>query len=238
MMSVIKSFAKRLPLVPAAYEACLAHRRRRMSTQQIFTEIFQKNTWKGLNSVSGPGSDLDETKTVVAALQVLLKELHVATMLDLPCGDFHWMRMLDLSGIKYIGADIVEEVIRQNKRYETGNITFAQADLLLDEVPRVDLVLCRDCLVHFSLADIRLALQRIGESESTYFLTTTFPDASTNIDIVTGGWRVLNFQIEPFNLPPPLRVMSEGRKAANGRYFHKALALWRVEDITESVKGH
>jgi hypothetical protein len=208
-----------------------------MSTQQIFTEIFQKNTWKGSNSVSGPGSGLDATKTVIEELQVLLKELHVATMLDMPCGDFYWMRMLDLRDIKYIGADIVKEVVSQNKRSESDNIRFVQADLLVDDVPGVDFVLCRDCLVHFSLADIRLALKKICGSASTYLLTTTFPGALKNIDIVTGGWRVLNLQIEPFNLPRPLRIISEGCTAEDGRYFDKSLALWRVDDIRERVKN-
>jgi hypothetical protein len=236
MMGAIKSFAKRLPFVPAAYEAYLARRRRRMSTQQIFTEIFQENSWKGSNSVSGPGSDLTETKTVIEELQALLKELHVATILDMPCGDFHWMRMLDLHDIKYTGADIVTEVVCRNKRYESDNIHFVRADLLVDDLPRVDLVLCRDCLVHFSLADIHLALEKICGSDSTYLLTTTFPRALKNIDIVTGGWRVLNLQIKPYNLPAPLRTISEGCTAENGRYLDKSLALWRVEDIRESVK--
>lgn len=237
LLKVIKSVAKTLPFVPAAYEAYWARRRSRMPTQQIFRDVCQKNTWQGIDSVSGPGSELGQTKTVIAELPELLKELGVATLLDMPCGDFHWMRLVDLHNIRYIGADIVNEVVCHNKRYESDNITFVHSDLLTDELPKVDVVLCRDCLVHFSFADIRRALKNICRSASTYLLTTTFPAASKNTNIVTGGWRVLNLQLEPFNLSAPLRLIVEGCTEEKGRYNDKSLGLWRVDDIRERVKN-
>jgi hypothetical protein len=237
MLEIVKSIAKRLPFVLAAHEAYSSYRRSRMSTQEIFTRIFQRNAWKGAHSVSGWGSDPDQTGNIIKELPVLLKELGTSTMLDLPCGDFHWMRVLDLKDIKYIGADVVNELVCHNRRHESDNTSFVHLDLLADELPSVDLVFCRDCLVHFSFADVGRALSNICRSSSTYLLTTTFPDAPKNIDIVTGGWRVLNLQIEPFNLPPPLRVIVEGCTEAGGRYSDKSLGLWRVEDINECVKN-
>ena len=35
-------------------------------------------------------------------------------MLDIPCGDFYWMKEVDLKDIEYIGADIVDELIKKN----------------------------------------------------------------------------------------------------------------------------
>jgi hypothetical protein len=36
-------------------------------------------------------------------------------LLDIPCGDFNWMKLLNL-GVDYIGADIVGELIAENRR--------------------------------------------------------------------------------------------------------------------------
>lgn len=231
MIKAIKSFAQKLPIVPSVYEAYVDHRRKRMSTEEIFTEILENNAWKGANSASGPGSDLDQTKTLIEELPLLLSKLGVSTMLDVPCGDFYWMKFLDLKNTKYIGADIVRELICQNKKYESRKISFVHADLLRDELPRADLVLCRDCLVHFSFADIDRALRNIRRSSSEYLLTTTYPDICQNSDIITGGWRALNLQLEPFNLPAPLHVIVEGCTERSGTVRDKSLGLWKVKDI-------
>ena len=237
LLKVIKSVAKTLPFVPAAYEAYWNRRRSRMPTQQIFRDVFQKNTWQGIDSVSGPGSELGQTKAIIAALPELLREFGVATLLDMPCGDFHWMRLVDLHNIRYIGADIVDELVCHNKKYESDNVSFVHANLLFDNLPEVDLVLCRDCLVHFSFADIYRSFRNIVESGSKYLLTTTFPEVRTNRDITTGGWRPLNLQIEPLNLPMPLRFLVEGAGETNGQFKDKSLGLWRVRDIRDCIKG-
>lgn len=180
---------------------------------------------------------MDQTRTIIEELPVLLRGLGVSTVLDIPCGDFHWMSLIDLHDIKYIGADIVEELVFQNKKYESDNIAFVHANLLIDNLPEVDLTLCRDCLVHFSFADIHRALKNICDSASKYLLTTTFPDAPQNTDITTGAWRPLNLQIEPFSLPAPLRFIVEGSTESNGKFKDKSLGLWRVDDIRKRVKG-
>lgn len=235
MLKAIKAFANRLPIVPSVYEAYMDRRRNRMSTQEIFTEIFRRNAWKGVHSVSGPGSGLDQAKAVIEELPSLFKTLGITTMLDVPCGDFYWMSSLDLGDVKYVGADIVQELVCHNKRYESDNIAFVHANLLTDELPRVDLVLCRDCLVHFSLADIHRALKNLCRSSSEYLLTSTYQTTPRNIDITTGAWRPLNLQIAPFSLPVPLRFIVEGVTEGNDKFKGKSLGLWRVGDIRDAL---
>jgi hypothetical protein len=45
----------------------------------------------------------------------LLPRLNVQTVLDAPCGDWNWMRLVDLSEVEYIGADILRTVIERNR---------------------------------------------------------------------------------------------------------------------------
>jgi len=221
----------------------------------VFRAIYTNNTWASDVSHSGTGSDQQQTAVIRAILPGLLRELGVRRMLDLPCGDFHWMQMLDLD-LEYIGADVVEDLIAANNaRYGNGRRRFQVMDIANDLLPRVDLIFCRDLLVHFSFDDALQAISNLKFSGSTYLLTTTFTSRTNNLDIKTGEWRVLNLQRPPFNFPPPLRLINEncterglnvkerrqgslrrrpsaGEQASGGSaWADKSLGLWRLGDL-------
>jgi hypothetical protein len=208
------------------------------SAEEIFTDIFRRRGWPARESVSGGGSDLAETGQIVAALPVLCAEYQVHSLLDIPCGDFNWMRTVNLRGISYLGADIVRELIAQNQQYTTAGIAFRQLDLLVDPLPKVDLILCRDCLVHLSFDDIFLALHNIAASGSELVLATTFTARSRNVAMVTGQWQPLNLEQAPFSLPPPIKTITEGCRAGGGTYVDKSLGLWRVSELQARLGRH
>jgi hypothetical protein len=227
--------------VPEAYHLLrhlyVRHRSKRLNRNVVFAELFHGNGWNGKQSASGTGSDADQTAVLVRELPALLRELGVSTMLDLPCGDFHWMQNIDLDGIRYLGGDIVDDlVVRNRARYEADNIAFQKLNLLADPLPAVDLVLCRDCLVHFSFMDVWVALDSLCRSGSKYLLTTTFPERVRNADILSGNWRPLNLCAPPFRLPAPLRIINEQCTEVGGAFSDKSLALWRIEDIAAVVE--
>ena len=146
------------------------------------------------------------------------------------------MRNIPLENISYIGADIVGQIIQQNQdKYEKKNISFRKLDLIRDELPKTDVILCRDCIVHLSFDDALKALLNICRSKSTYLLTTTFTQRSMNTDIITGQWRTLNLQVSPFEFSSPLRVINEECTEWNGAFPDKSLGLWRIKDIEESL---
>ena len=166
----------------------------------------------------------------------MFNDLNISTMLDIPCGDFYWMKNIELSNIDYTGADIVKEMIQNNiDKYGGDCIRFRHMNLIKGELPKVDLVFCRDCLVHFSFGDIFLALDNVYNSQSEFFLTTTFTGRKENYDIATGDWRPLNLEIAPFMFPKPLRIINEGCKELDGAYEDKSLGLWRIADIGKSL---
>ena len=205
------------------------------SREDLFTYIYKNNSWGGKDSASGPGSDTSQAQLVVSLLPALLRHLKISTLLDIPCGDFHWMASVDLEGINYIGGDIVNEIIHDNKKFECKNIAFQKIDIINDVLPDSDLIFCRDCLVHFSISDIFLALNNIFRSKSQYLLTTTFTSRKQNRDIYTGQWRPLNLQIPPFNFPQPLKTIVEGCTEGNGAFADKTLALWNTDDIKKHL---
>ena len=79
------------------------------NTEKIFTyKIRERKKW-GSVSLSGIGSDLYQTRLIIKKLPELLKEMNITRILDIPCGDFHWMSRVVLNSVDYIGADIVKE---------------------------------------------------------------------------------------------------------------------------------
>jgi SAM-dependent methyltransferase len=239
-MRTVKRLIGKIPGVPRLYRSLKnmywSRKRRRLGVEGIFTDIFRKNSWRGRESVSGSGSDIDQTRALIMELPALFRDLGISTILDIPCGDFLWMSKVSLEGIDYTGADIVRELIQRDKdAYGRENVHFRRLNLLGDELPKVDLILCRDCLVHFSFLDIRAALDRICKSGSTYLLATTFVSQKENRDILTGQWRPINLERPPFDLPKPLRRIEEGCIEENGAYGDKSLALWKIEDMEKSM---
>ena len=193
----------------------------------IFLDIYNTNFWRDQESRSGTGSSIVKTRKLADQLPNLFKLFNIKSLLDLPCGDYNWMRIVSLTDIDYTGADLVPEIIKDN-RIKYPEVNFIELDLIDGDIPYADLVLIRDCLVHFPNQLIFKSLYNLCLSDCKYVLTTTFPDHVNNIDIEMGKWRPLNLEAEPFNLPKPLYIINEGLV---GDAYDKSMALWTVEDI-------
>jgi len=203
------------------------------SQQDTFTSIYETNAWGNDESVSGPGSTRSRGGDFQDDLLALFDARDVRSVVDAPCGDFNWMRLvLEQRDIAHTGVDIVDALIARNARlHGSGNRRFLRLDMTRDDLPQVDLILCRDGLVHLSFADARAALRNFRRSGSRYLLTTTFVDRPQNRDVPTGGWRVLNLQAAPFHLRAPLALIDERCHHTGGIYRDKRLALWELATI-------
>lgn len=202
--------------------------------QEVFTQIYTTNFWANEESVSGSGSTLQETAILRKILPILLQSLNIQTMLDAPCGDHNWIKHIDLTFLnKYIGVDVVQDIIANNKAlYECKGKEFRHLDILEDELPYTDLILCRDCLVHFPHKFVWQALNQMKASGARYLLTTTYPDLTQNMDIQKiGWWRPLNLQKPPFNFPEPLIIIHEGVWHEDKGRASKSIALWDFNDL-------
>ena len=204
----------------------------KLGLQERFERIYSTNLWSDPETRSGVGSSLDSTAVVRAELPKALRELDARVLLDVPCGDFTWMKRVDLSGIEYIGGDIVPSIIEENQRlHTTESRSFIHLDLTRDELPDADVLLCRDCLVHLSYANIRAVFANISRSNIRYVLMTSFPGRGGNYDVVDGDWRTLDFQAPPFSLPEPRLTIVEQCEEEDGSYADKSLVAWRVKDL-------
>ncbi len=201
-----------------------------MSNQALFTLIHDKDLWNGKESVSGPGSTFDATRNIRASLPGLLERFSIRSVLDIPCGDFNWMQHVDLIGVDYTGADLVETLIEvNNRKFASDKRRFLVLDLTKSALPQADLVLCRDALVHLDEGDIFRAFRNIKNSGTKYLLMTNFPDLRENIKLGPGYWRPINFQLPPYNLPAPLLSINEDEKDEG--FQDKSMCLWKAQDL-------
>lgn len=208
-----------------------AEKLNQLDLAEKFRYIYQHNVWGSAQSNSGVGSQLDATQILREEIPKLLDRLGAKTLLDLPCGDFGWLSHARLE-VDYIGADIVAEIVQHNQQqYASPRRRFVQLDLASDPLPKVDVVLCRDCLVHLSFATVFRAFANLKQSGSSYLLATTFPDLKNNRDVADGDWWAQNLELSPFNLPKPLHLINEGCTEEGGAYADKSLGLWPIADL-------
>lgn len=202
--------------------------------ESIFTLIYKENAWGNPESLSGLGSTLEQTHYVRKMLPHIFEQYEIRSMLDIPCGDFNWMKHLSLNLDVYIGADLVEELTLANQNlYGTndGKISFQSLDIVTDDLPKVDLVFCRDCLVHLCFEEIFWSIMNLINSGSTFLLTTTFPSLKSNDEVTTGLWRPLNLMVDPFNFPDPIFIFNENSTIQDDFWQDKSLGLWRLIDL-------
>lgn len=208
---------------------------RRAYHRIVFRCIYASNAWGDDDSRSGTGSSLQQTRTLRDVLPQILSELRAEVLVDVPCGDGCWISNSSLPIRRYIGLDLVPDVLNVAKknlaRLYGVSSEFHEFDVRFDKLPAGDVILCRDCLVHLPLQDALSAVKNIKRSESRYLLATSFPERSQNVDSWTGRWRPINLQAPPFNFPEPLKVLREDCTENDGEFADKCLCLWNVSEI-------
>lgn len=165
--------------------------------EKAFSEIYRNNVWgKG----SGIGSEPSATADYVAMLQTFLRDNNIKSVVDFGCGDWQFSQLIDWTGIRYRGFDIVPSVIEANQRAHTApNLSFHVARPGA-RLPCADLVLCKDVLQHLPVSEVRRHLDMF-KALYTHILITNdvYPEGNLNIDIEPGQCRPLRLDLPPFN---------------------------------------
>jgi SAM-dependent methyltransferase len=225
---VAGAVAKRVHQLGARSNALHTLRSRVKPRRDVFTRAYESDAWGSSESGSGTGSELRATADIRVSLPDLLSRLGATSLLDAPCGDWNWMRHVELPIEEYYGVDIVPGVIEANQAAFGGEHRhFAVADLTRDVLPKVDVILCRDCLVHVSFQDAGEILESFRRTGATWLLVNTYPEVEHNRNQFTGRhWRRLNLTLSPFAFPAPAELLPDG-----GDVDPSQLGLWRLRDL-------
>ena len=192
-----------------------------------FTNIYNKKVWFGnKESLSGSGSSLKTTDRLRTDLPKVLTKLKTSRLIDVGCGDFNWMRLVDLP-CNYIGLDIVEPLILENNRkYKSDGVTFMHCNAIEDILPVGDTILCRDVVFHLSFNDGIKLLQNVQKSGAKYLITTSHSEVDVNKDIRTGNFRRINLELAPYSLPKPIERLED-----NPLEKDRFLGVWEVQSL-------
>ena len=194
-----------------------------------FTAIYRTHKWKGggEETRSGAGSTLEATNILREQLPLLLEQLNARGLLDIGCGDFNWMKSVELP-CPYHGVDIVPHVIAENQsRFERPSVTFECKNAVDEAMPAgYDVILCREVLFHLSFSDSFRMLGNFLESDARYLLLTTNIEATANKDIVSGEFRDINLELIPYSFPPAERLVDDSAVAPG-----RSIGLWKASSV-------
>jgi hypothetical protein len=179
--------------------------------EKVFSNIYKQGVWKCGPTVSGKGSTVRYTTNFRAWLEGIIRDYNVRTVFDAGCGDFHWMRYVNLDGADYIGWDVVPSMVKRDTAlYGNSDRHFYVGDITEPHycgMPDVDLIICRSVFYHLSLHNIDTALDNFRRSGSRLLVATTHPDVAENVDSEDGGWRKFNLALI---LGQPVGMIKEG----------------------------
>ncbi len=188
-----------------------------------FTTLFTKARWVSLESASGPGSDR-ESECVAHAIAVLAKvarDFGIRSLADVPCGDFNWMGLFleDHPGIDYVGYDIVDALVAQNRAANTDR-RFEVLDITVEVPPPADLMFSKDLVNHLFERDVWSALRNMAASGSRYLMITSNTGyENSELELLTPrSSRHLDLAAWPYLLPEPV-------------YADGYLSMWRTEAV-------
>ena len=93
------------------------------------------------------------------------------------------------------------------------------------------MIFCGDCLPHFFIKLIKASLCSIKLSGSKYSFTSTYLSCKKNEDVNVGAFRPVNFQIQPFNFPEPLKIIKDPCVTEKAILDDKHIGIWKIEDL-------
>lgn len=194
-----------------------------------FSRLVASGAWGCPETPCGPGSTLEACYEIIRVLPEWVARFRIRSVVDAGCGDFHWMGVVNLSGIEYDGYDIVHELVQTNQRlHGKSNIRFHHADIMGVSL-KADLVICKDVLSHLPTSTALAALECIRSSGSRYLAATTWLDwpVEKREGMPVGAFCPMSLEQPPFSLGIPIEAVPVPMRKGNPR---KRFALWRLGD--------
>jgi hypothetical protein len=189
----------------------------RKTTEEVFTEIYQRNKWGGSRGEFHSGSGSADKRVVAAYVAVISEwasreKFHGLTFVDLGCGDFRVGSQLRPLACRYVGVDIVDSLVRHNQAtYADAATEFVRLNIVTDELPDGDVCFVRQVFQHLANHQIAGVIQKLHKYRWA-FITEHYPTDNArirpNLDKVQGeDIRLYKnsgvyLSEHPFSLPP------------------------------------
>lgn len=229
-------------------DSVLARWRRR----RAFQFVYRNKRWgssEGAKFFSGAGSRGAVADAYIAIMVPILaahaREMkHASTIVDLGCGDFavggHLLS--SLQNVRYIGCDIVPEIVAHNNRcYGSRDVLFQALDIVSQPLPEGDICLVRQVLQHLPNRDISVLLPKLGKYKYVYVTEAQpiEPSGPANPDMPVGAgvrfdWRTGRGRGVELNLPPWNLGVEVACRAPASPPVKEIITTYRLENPVSS----
>ena len=171
------------------------------AAQSKFTEIYDKDLWnlKG-NGWSVGAVQRARWERFTALIQEFMELNSVTSVVEFGCGFWGYARLIDWSGVRYDGYDVVPRLVERNRRrHGKENIHFHLLEPGL-ALPKADLLISKDVLQHLPTEDVHYYLAAFKKLyKHMLIMNDIVPNDNMNGDIPVGGCRSLRFDLPPYN---------------------------------------
>jgi hypothetical protein len=187
----------------------------------------------------GAVKDGEDIMRVSFMLMRILKQYNIKSIVDVPCrAHASWMHkfltyaIADIPDLSYVCVDTNKEILKAVRQRVGGN---ANAKFLLrqfwtDQLPEAELVLSWAGLDSMRKENVLKFIKKIATSNRhKYFAVGSHANGSK---LTASNVSPLNVRRKPFNLPPPLRVISKLSEGA----VKKQLYVYRIADMRKAFE--
>jgi SAM-dependent methyltransferase len=180
---------------PTDYAAIMAET---LDHADVFTSIYRQKHW---GEGSGGGSSEEQTAAYRQFLSDFILKKKVKSVVDLGCGYWAFNELINWHGAAYTGIDVVDAVQGQNRaKSATENRHFITGDIRTCDIPKCDLLIIKDVLIHWTNAEV---ITFFGRKLPAKHILITNDDRvqEVNTDIsVPGQYRDIDITKKPFNI--------------------------------------
>lgn len=196
--------------------------------RDFVTELFE-----GLTELSTPESYFSFANKVTD----LMLKWNMTSIFDSGCNICEWIKHAPFkeNDIAYSGGDISSILVQRAKSNFPG-VEISVHDCRYDPLPKVDLILSSDVMIHLNNTDKIKFLKNFCNSGSNYLLMTDsgtrFTGNPVNIDFnytKNLSFKPVYWNLDPWNFPEPLDVIDEFDN--DGR-----LRLWSRDQLTPIIE--
>jgi SAM-dependent methyltransferase len=199
-------------------------------------EVWLTNEYSDV-ALSGAGSSKSITTNLCNELATIIQQYNIKNIVDCGCGSFNYLiplvDFLHKNINSYIGIDIVDHIIDDNKKYSNNKFNFIIDDICsTDKIQNADLVICKEVLMHISTKLINDFFRNLKNRNVKYVLISSFRNEKSppRVDGVSGLGVLfkINLFTNPYNFGGPLAVITESDVSDDAKLY-----MWKVSELPD-----
>ena len=162
-----------------------------------FTNIYDKELW-GKEKGSGAGSRPKFNKEYILFLENFLRDNDIKSVIDFGCGDWQFSRYIDWGSVDYLGLDIVDTVIEDNKK-QFSQYSFVSDTDVFKYLEGREFIIIKDVIMHWPNEEILSFLDKLVTYDIKILLVNVFGQSKNRRLKRVGGFSRLDYDKFPLN---------------------------------------